>query len=188
MNAFESACKVEDQSRAILMPFLQERADEGRYVITDKGPLSRMLQEQCGDVLLNIADGSIISVELKAERRHTGNLFLETWSNRNLTNRVSHSSRGSNPGWMVKSRADYLFYHFLDGDQLYIIPMFELQVWAWTGVATAGKTFFDWPEKPQNKYDQLNDTWGRCVPITALRQAIPAMRRVFPQQFELLPA
>jgi hypothetical protein len=182
MNAFALCRGVEDKSRQILMPFIQERADDGRYVITDKGNLSRMLQEQCGDVLFNDRNDVLISVELKAEERHTGNLFLETWSNRNLENKVSHSARGSNPGWMVKSRADYLFYHFLDGGQLYIIPLFELQVWAWT----SGE-FFKWPERRQGKHVQLNDTWGRCVPWKVLHQAVPAMRRVFPLQFELLP-
>lgn len=188
MNAFGAACKVEEQSRKILLPYIASQSDRNHYVLIDKSPLSRLLQEQVGDVFTNM-NGSLVSVELKAERKHTGNLFCETWSNKNLKNRDSHSARGSNPGWMVKSQADYLFYHFLDNDALYIIPMFDLQAWAWSGAQKGkAKKFFDYREVEQGKYDQMNDTWGRLVPVEHLKSAIPDMRRVFPRQLSTYDA
>lgn len=74
MNAFETARGVEAQANAVLLPYLQE-VSGGRLVLTNKGTLSKWLQESVGDALL-MRDERLYAVELKAERRHTGNLFL----------------------------------------------------------------------------------------------------------------
>lgn len=184
MNAFDAAKSIELRSLQVLLPFIEENSG-GRFVVTDKGPLAKAFQEQCGDVLFNSASGRLYGVELKAEQKHTGNLFLETWSNRNLDDVAKHGERGSNPGWMVKVRADLLFYHFLDVDALYILPLFRLKQWAF-GTATEPAHIYDYPERPQGRYSQLNDTHGRLVPLTVLKAA--GLVKVFhPQQVELWP-
>lgn len=186
MNAFDAAKSVELRSLQILLPFIEENSG-GRFVVTDKGPLAKAFQEQCGDVLFNSASGRLYGVELKAEQKHTGNLFLETWSNRNLDDVNSHGERGSNPGWLVKVRADLLFYHFLDVDALYILPLFRLKQWAF-GTATRPAHIYDpaFKEVPQGKYNQANDTHGRLVPVAVLHEA--GLVKVFhPQQAELWP-
>lgn len=168
--AFDESKRVEAEAFAILRPYLSERAD-GRLVVTSKGTLSRWLQESVGDVLVNIGDDEkLFAIELKAERRHTGNLFLETWSNKNLNTRNSHAERGGNPGWMWKIRADILLYYFLDTDLLYSIDVLHLKRWAFgymrEGERVDGR-LYDFEEKLV-RCDQLNDTWGRCVPISVL--------------------
>ncbi len=70
------------------------------------------------------------SVEIKAQRRWTGNLFLEVWSNKNLDDRGSHIERGSTPGWLITCRADVLGFHFIDADTVLFLPLFRLQQWA----------------------------------------------------------
>src|ERR1043166_1316452 len=107
MSGFESARVVEARGLSVLTPFLDERAD-GRFVLFDKGPLARALQETTGDGVFNVEDGGTFFVEIKCERKWTGNLFLETWSNRNLEDRQSHARRGCNPGWLYKLNADLL--------------------------------------------------------------------------------
>lgn len=158
MNAFSEASKVEARSLEILRPFIEQRAFNGQYVLTSKGRLARELQKTVGDILMNRDDESVVAVELKAEEtsKH-GNFFLETWSNRNRLT----------PGWMVTNRADVLLYHFLEQDTLYAMSLPKLQGWAFR----QGE-IYKYPEKPQVKYTQRNDTWGRCVPIGVIERQV----------------
>jgi hypothetical protein len=175
---------------ALLEPFLEEA--DNRWVLTEKGVLGRFLQETCGDLLLNDRHGRLWGVECKAEESFTGNLFLEEWSNRNLTDLASHAERGCNPGWLYKVRADLIFYHFLDRDALVVLNTFALKRWAF--VATSKKRgeragriapeqltgrMWDFPIRPQGKYDQLNDTWGRTVPLHVLESEMEVTPRRF---------
>jgi hypothetical protein len=171
MRAFDATRQVEAQAFAVLRPFIEQRSDG--LVVTDKGVLAAFLQETCGDVITNI-NGRVFSIELKAENRHTGNLFLETWSNRNLNSKANHAMVGSNPGWMMKTRADLLFYYFIDADTLYIIDLFSLKQWAFGNSEAPGRVYA-FREVAQSKYTQLNDTVGRIVPVDVL------MRELRPQ-------
>lgn len=168
MNDFSRSQQVEARSRVILSPFLQERAHDGQLVFIDKGPLAKSLQQSIGDAVMNDKNGIFRSVEIKAEAENrSGNFFLETWSNRNLRDRRSHAERGSNPGWMLKLKCDFLFYHFVEPDELYVIDFFKLKKWAFED-----GNIFNFEEKLQGKYTQRNDTWGRCVPITTVAQEV----------------
>jgi hypothetical protein len=104
------------------LPYLEERAFKGRIVSTARGTLARTLQQDFGDHLLNTDDRTVWAVEIKVEQAWTGNLFLETWSNRNLESKATHAELGSTPGWLIKTRADMLLYYFLDGDNLVTVP------------------------------------------------------------------
>lgn len=164
--SFDKCRMVEAEGLAILGPFLDAKAD-GRLVMLDKGPLARALQETTGDCIFQGPEGRAWSVEIKTEEQHTGNLFLESWSNRNLTEPASHISRGMNPGWMFKNRADLLMYYFLDTDQLYVMDFFKLKRWAFLYWAVV-----DYPERPHGKRVQLNDAWGWCVPVSVLKREL----------------
>ena len=185
MDAFGNARLVEAKGMAVLGPVLDERAD-GRLVLLEKGPLARALQETLGDGIFQSPTGRAWSVEIKveAEERY-GNLFLETWSNRNLEDRQSHITRGSNPGWMHHLRADLLLYYFLDTDRLYVLDLFRLQQWAFGSKLTGQPGgIYAYPEKPQGKRSQMNDTWGRCVPLSALAEKV-GYRLFHPKQLSL---
>jgi hypothetical protein len=148
-NAFKTACEVETEAMAILIPFIEQKSI--RYVLTNKGNVSKELQKTCGDALINSDDGTIWAIEIKAERRNkTGNFYLETWSNR----------KWYTVGWMFNLNTDILLYFFLEDMLLYSIKFRDLRHWAFV----KGR-IYDFQEKPQTKYSQLNDTWGRCVPI-----------------------
>lgn len=166
MNSFRNAKLVEAEGLAILRPFLDEQSN-GRLVMLDKGPLARALQQTTGDCVFQCPKGRAWSVEIKTEEKHTGNLFLESWSNRNLENADEQGLLGSSPGWMLKLRADLLLYYFLDTDTLYALDFFKLRQWA----------FKDWritlfSERPQGKRVQENDAWGWCVPVHVLEMAL----------------
>lgn len=184
MNAFDNARLVEADSLNVLRPFLEDYSS-GSYWISAKGPLARCFQEQHGDVLFTDQEGRMRSVEMKAERRHTGNLFLEVWSNRNFDDRDSFLRLGSNPGWLSKLRADYLFYHFLDNDTLYILNLWRLQQWAF-GCRATGANIYRYREEAQNQREQMNTTVGRLVPVADLKTA--ELVKVFhPRQANLWP-
>src|SRR5262245_10679204 len=155
MNAFEAGKDVEQRSLKILRPFIQQRAYNGHYVVTSKGPLARELQRTVGDVVYNWGDDeTVYSAEIKAEEANNHDrFFLETWSNR---------SRFT-PGWMLTLSCDVLLYHFLREDELYVIPFGRLRKWAFHDVR-----IYQFQERCQKKRVQLNDTWGRCVPILTL--------------------
>lgn len=158
-NAFAIASGVEKKGMEVLLPYIRERSLNGQLVTTEKGRLSMELQARYGDVLFNAKNGEVVAVEVKIEQRNKyGNLFLETWSNRNY--------QMSKRGWLDTLNADYIWYYFLDDDELYIIDFPRL--WNWCYVAG---NIYNYPEKEQKKYDQLNTTCGRVVPIEHLLAA-----------------
>src|SRR5262245_52399532 len=113
MSAFDKCRTIESQAVEELLPWLVAMSEE---VETTDG--CEFLQKVWGDFVATRKDRRY-SIELKAERRHTGNLFLELWSNK---------SRWT-PGWMYTCRADFLFYYFLDKRVLYILDMRKLKAW-----------------------------------------------------------
>ena len=168
MGAFEDAQSVEARGLGELLPFLRTSlASEGQFVLTGKGRLSPMLQKSVGDALVNSADGDVWGIDFKIEEGdYYGNFYLEEWSN---------LSRFT-PGWMFTSRTDLIWYYFLDSHTLYSISLERLRRWAFRQVTGRGADnvgrIWDFPLRRQRKRDQLNDTWGRCVPIEVVRQEV----------------
>jgi hypothetical protein len=164
-GSFDRSLQISAKSFDVLRPLLAAKGDDGRYVTTDKGRLSRELQQSVGDVLMNI-NGEVYCIELKAEEKDYGNVFLEEWSNRAWYNR----------GWLDKLDTDFLWYHTLSVDRLLIIPFPRLRKWAFLTeshlVPDGNGRMYDFPCKPQCQYEQLNDTWGRCIPIEVIRREV----------------
>lgn len=156
MTAFSDASAIESSAMRLVLPWIKRAYP--RYVLTQKGRLAVELQRSVGDALVNATDGRILGLEVKAEQvDRYGNLFLETWSNRERFT----------PGWMITLNADVLLYCFIDTRMLYAMDFQELKQWAfWKG------RIYAFPEKRQSAYSQINDTWGRCAPIATLRSEI----------------
>lgn len=180
MNPFNRSKMIEAEAISRLTPFLCERTgtsqSPGRFVLIDKGPLAKELQATIGDVLLtHRGTGRLVSVEVKAEQRHTGNLFIECWSNLNLADEESWEARGSNPGWAWKMHPGLLFYYFLDTDTLYIIKGYRL--WNWmhgqpSRSGAVGATRIHDFERKCTRSDQMNDTWGHIVPVRVIADEV----------------
>ena len=181
MNAYTDACLVEQRGMSVLLPFLESRAYRGQVIQVAKGPLARHFQRSFGDLLIATGPGAVASVEIKVQRRWTGNLFLEVWSNRNLDDRGSHIERGSTPGWLVTCRADVVGFHFLDADTVLFLPLFRLQQWAF-GVGDQPGRIYAFPERTQRRYAQRNDTWGRIVPVDVLVAEVAVKREALRQR------
>jgi hypothetical protein len=103
--------------------------------------------------------GKEIRVELKCERRHTGNLFLETWSNKAFSR--------ARDGWMFTCKSDLLWYFFRDTLDLYAVDFPRLWEWAFGPPDRGGGNIYRHPER-HTVCDQKNHTWGHCVPVNVL--------------------
>lgn len=174
----------------MLHPFLEET--QGRYVVTDKGRLAPYLQSVVGDLIFNDRDGRMWTVELKADGTAHPNLFLETWSNRNLDDLPNRHVGGRKPGWLLTLNADLLFYHFINQDKLVVANLPALQRWAFCAPsrnmsepinqrgerARLQGRLWDFRETEQKSYHQKNDTRGRPVPIATLLAEVKPQPKV----------
>ena len=159
-NAFVQAQQIEQEAWEVyLKPFFRCHAANGELVTLDKGRAARRLQLTAGDLVLNSAHtGETLTIECKTERRWTENLFLETWSNRPRLRR----------GWLDHLRdCSTLAYFFLDVEILYICDFEALRNWAFK-LHPREKGFYEYPERRQGVYTQMNETWGRVVKIDDL--------------------
>lgn len=118
--------------------------------------------QQTGDFTVSRNGATIATVEAKIEARHTGRLFLETWSN-----------YGHRRGWAYTCQADHLWYCFLDRMVLYAMPVAALRQFVANdlGPLLASDPFTN--EVRQSKYDQRNDTRGVPVSVAILRRLVP---------------
>lgn len=157
-DAFGDARGVEREGWLVLLPYLKAIGVRGELVTTED---SLFCQKFIGDAIARLPAEGAVAIEVKCEQRFTGNLFLETWSNRSRCT----------PGWLLTSRADWLWYYFLDTSQLYSIRLPALRAWA-VGSGESQGGIYAYPERVQGKREQANDTWGRIVPISKLSTAL----------------
>ena len=155
-NAFEECQLIEKRLSKRLEPFIEEIAYKGRHVKTAKGNLAKLLQERCGDELVNITDEHIIGLEYKVERRWTGNLFIEIWSNQ----------KRQTKGWAYKLECDFVLFYFGDKDKLVIVHWPTM--WGWLNTRKPSGLLQMDPYKlvEQKEHIQPNDTWGKLVNVS----------------------
>lgn len=131
-----------------LKPYIQQRPFG--FVFADGSWIAKKLQTKFNlDAVFNTAEGVMRSLEIKCERKFTGNVFLETWSNHPTTR-----------GWFYTSQADWLWYFFADVGRLYMFDLPALRRWARGHLN-------DYRERSVNR-SQPNFTLGRAVPISVL--------------------
>ncbi|MEO7102849.1 MAG: hypothetical protein ABI119_05885 [Gemmatimonadaceae bacterium] len=111
------------------------------------------VQRTMGDIVAVNRVGVTVGLEVKADYTDHDNLFLETWSNR---------ARFTS-GWLVTLQSDALLYVFVKRRECYAIPFQPLKRWAFH----EGR-IYAFPEREQKQSVQLNDTWGRCVPVATI--------------------
>lgn len=152
-NAFVEASSIEARGQRVLLPWLRHRFSE--VVAFNSGPSHLKMQKQCDLVAESKDGGHFVCVELKIEESNAhGNLFLESFSNKSRCN----------PGWLFKCEADLLLYYFIETDDLLTLSVRKLKAWAFSN-HNGSWAVASYPERGQGKYQQLNDTWGWCVPI-----------------------
>lgn len=138
--------------------------DRDRVIHTGRAKQSAYLQRLIGDHIVPTPDGAVSTVEVKTERRHTGNLFLETWSNR------TEDGEFRRDGWVFTLRADTILFFFLDVEVCYCVPLNRLREWAFIE-----GNMYRHPERAAGmsvRGEQRNNTVGHPVPVDAMRAAV----------------
>lgn len=148
---YQTALQTELEGSTIIADFIRLRTGNQPLAITD-----REQQKTIGDFLIASQAGSY-SLELKVERKFTGNLFIESWSNREW----------GNPGWLFTSKANRIAFYFLDQDILITVDLHSLRSWLLNKANPAIDKFTE----VAIKADQRNDTRGYVIPIQACRDA-----------------
>ena len=137
MNGYNKANIIEALGEERLLSVIQQYSPLRK--ITDK-----LGQDTLGDYEFNGCYH-----EFKFEEKYTGNLFLESWSNKSR-NKV---------GWMFKPmEAIFLWYGFLNKGIVYCINFVSLKDWF-------KENQYKYKEIMQSKYVQSNDTYGRIIPL-----------------------
>jgi len=161
VKTYSDSCSIGKRGEAEVEKYLRQR---GVVQVISSSSLpeetGKKYQRIYGDLFIEYK-GKAYTVEVKTEEEQsTKNLFLETWSNKSR----------KTVGWMHYCEADLLAYLFLDTRNLYWCDMHKLKEWF-------EKNAWNYPEKPQRVTSQLNDSWGRCVPLKTLRADIGLKRR-----------
>ena len=159
MNVFNHKLLIEKESEAIVLPFLKQRG----WVFSDHyAP-----RDERGDY--QITRGSkTLNVELKAERKTTGNIFVEEFSNYAPGEYAPDGTPRTKLGWFLTLTADLVIYHFLDTGRIYKVNLKQLQTQEQLVYALG---------KRKNANDacdngQKNRTIGWCLPIAKLPDGV----------------
>jgi hypothetical protein len=165
MSSFQKCCELEALSRAhIQQHLLREMVHDGRFVRVEKGPMARAFQLTSGDYVVNSDELTAYRIEHKCEYTNKyGNFWLETFSNK---------SRGK-LGWLFTNQADFLLYHFMREGQVYLVSLPALRRWLYSESSSRNKPIAHrYPHRMQVTHAQMNDTWGYCVPIVHVQDAL----------------
>lgn len=106
----------------------------------------------------------IIPVEIKGDRYHkTGNFFFET---------VSNESRNT-PGCFLYTKAEWLFYYFVEVGLLYCLPMDKVRPWFAQHTGRFEERRTSTPVKNGESYVTI----GRLVPIQTVLEEVPGVQQ-----------
>jgi len=171
VTAYVECCQTEAIGKPILLRYAPQHWRGCECYPTNHV----LIQERIGDAAVTFLR-QLKYLEMKIEEFFTGNLFIEVWSNRKL----------ATPGWFEKLQGDWLWYYFLNNDELYTVPVAALRRWAENNLR-------GYPLRQQTKREQLNDSWGYCVPIKHLQCKIARFAGPFhpkrgPPSLEAAPA
>lgn len=134
----------------------------GRVFDTNRMMRSEVRQRSIGDFIIAPDAAPAWCQEVKTEQVHTGNLFLESWSNRTPDDAYRRQ------GWMETLDADRILFVFLDQSRAYQLDFPALQKWMryemeyrrcqcrQSGMSERG--------------EQRNSTWGYCAPLCYLAE------------------
>ena len=152
--------ETEREGIRLALPYLQRMCKPGAEPLdTNRAKNSELLQRTIGDYLVPCVDGKLESYDVKTEREYTGNLFVETWSNR-------AAGVWEKLGWIYTLRSDYLMAIYLDVKAAFVIPYGPLYEWC----ITSGNLYVgNYRERLVHRSangQQRNQTIGYPVPFS----------------------
>lgn len=167
IHEFQKSLKVGERGEEHILEYLR-RSDAVTNIIDVRG--SKTYQEVDIDFLTTLRDGKEYGVEVKTDTYLSGNIYYETIS----------SLESDSIGCFEKTKADFLFYYFLNAKQLYIFSMPEYRAWF-----QQKQPYFDYvgyQKRPINK-GRGKSTYtsvGYAFPVSLLEDENPRwMRKVY---------
>lgn len=104
-------------------------------------------------------------IEIKGDRyAHTGNFFIETVSNREK----------NTPGCFMYTEADYIYYYFVDNNELNVIPVEKSREWFIENMYRFEEKMLSTKVGDVGYYTSL----GRLVPKKVMREEIGIRHKV----------
>lgn len=166
MSAFNDCLSIERESKRILLPWAIARFGNSPKEIANDYDSQTLGDWEISDATRR---GYRFNVELKAELDYTGHLFLEAVSNASLV--------PPRYGWYWTSRADELWYHFLDVNCVYTCVLGELRTYLLPDPESCEDAPLDkYRLVSQRRYSQSNLTQGYIVPVSILTSHCPTFR------------
>lgn len=148
---YQESRDIERQGLDIMLAWAQARNPHLSVTEVD----GKEAQKYMGDIHLG---PMFIEAKTEQTNKHR-NIFLETWSNKKWAKR----------SWLWHFQGDWYWYYFLESDELYFMHASDLWNWCFNEDGTESSAFKSLPEK-HVECDQLNDAWGRPVPIYELKR------------------
>ena len=131
---------------------------------------NKMYRDIDVDLLVQMATGMELKLEIKTDTYRSGNMYYET---------VSAEETGSIGGF-EKTQADYMFYYFINLQTLYILEMNEYR--NWFGSKKEEFDFLGYQKKPKNARwnGSTYTSVGYAFPVSILENENPKwMRKVY---------
>ncbi len=166
-----TSSEVERLGIELAMPLLEQWAGGRKELIIDTRRMEQREHRQrtIGDYILPACDSFTSCWEVKAEQEFTGNLFIETWSNR-TTATGDDGTPMWRKGWIETLETDYMLFVFLNVRGAFKVPFIYLQRWF-----LHKGNFVNYREvevKKSREQEQRNKTWGCPVPIADMLKPV----------------
>ena len=116
IHNFKQSNIIGKTGEEIVLNWIRNRSNIRK--ITDVSTIEKYRDEDI-DCILEFTDNKKKTGEIKTDTYLSGNIFYETVSN------LEYGTLGC----MEKSKADYLFYYFINSDELYIIDFPKYKKW-----------------------------------------------------------
>lgn len=166
---YNDSVAVQKLGEEMLAPFFDLESDR-KWMLIQNSPHAVKLQKECGDVFLTLPSGHMSTVEIKAERKYTGNLVFEDWSNATFITDPERYLRGEFKfGWGPTIRAEVLAFAFLDRRLVTFCRTTDFLRFVYSPETYRHVIG---PRTPQG-VKQSNHTLFRCVPIARFKEHFP---------------
>jgi hypothetical protein len=161
MYRFSESLNVTNKGTQDIVQWMQQRKETLKIENVEG---DRAYQKHDIDIIW-VTQSNINLIEIKVDRyAKTGNFFFETISNKEK----------NTPGCFLYTKANLIFYYFLDTKILYTLPMPTVRDWFLERQNSFKERSTTTPLKNGNYYT----TVGRLIPISQITQALPTIRRI----------
>lgn len=142
--------RIESEGMQTIIQYLRHHNKQPRLTESKE-------EQERGDIAIPVEDDRESFIEVKVEGQYTGNLFIETFANREW----------GSVGWLWNCKADWIVFYFLSHDILIGMSFPALKNW----LLNQSDRRLDAYREVRAKHSGPNDTYGRLVPIEHLRAA-----------------